>query len=124
MFLLALAVGALAHVTSSVLRRRRGELAVLGALGFTPRQVRACLAWQATFLAVIGVVVGVPLGILAGRTVWRLVTDATPMVYVEPIAALALVLIVPFALVIANVLAAVPGRRAARLRPAEVLRTE
>jgi ABC-type lipoprotein release transport system permease subunit len=123
-FLLALAVGALAHVTSSVLRRRRGELAVLRSLGFTPRQVRACLAWQATTLALIGLVIGVPLGIALGRSIWRLVTDATPMVYAEPVATLALVLIVPVALVLANVLAAVPGHRAARLHPAEVLRTE
>jgi len=123
-FLVALAIGALAHVSSSVLRRRRGELAVLRSLGLTPRQVRACLAWQATTLAVIGVAVGVPLGIAVGRTAWRLVTDATPMVYAEPVAMLALVLIVPLALVIANLLAAVPGHRAAHLHPAEVLRTE
>ncbi len=123
-FLLALAIGALAHVSSSVLRRRRGELAVLRSMGLTPRQVRACLAWQATTLAVIGVVIGVPLGIAVGRTAWRLVTDATPMVYTEPVAVLALLLIVPLALVLANLLAAVPGHRAARLRPAEVLRTE
>ena len=95
MFLLALAIGALAHVSSSVLRRRRGELAVLRSMGLTPRQVRACLAWQATTLAVIGVAIGVPLGIAVGRTAWRLVTDATPMVYTEPVAVLALVLIVP-----------------------------
>jgi ABC-type lipoprotein release transport system permease subunit len=123
-FLLALAVGALAHVTTSVLRRRRGELAILRALGLTPRQVRACLAWQATTLAVVGVVVGVPLGIALGRSLWRLVADATPMVYAEPVAVVALAAIVPVALVLANVLAAVPGHRAARLRPAEVLRTE
>ena len=123
-FLLALAVGALAHVSSSVLRRRRGELAVLRSLGFTPRQIRACLAWQATTLAVIGLIVGVPVGIALGRSAWRLVTDATPMVYAEPVATLALVLVVPLALLVANLLAAVPGHRAARLRPAEVLRTE
>jgi ABC-type lipoprotein release transport system permease subunit len=123
-FLLALAMGALAHVTSSVLRRRRGELAVLRSLGMTPRQVRACLAWQATTLAVIGLIVGVPLGIALGRSIWRLVADATPMVYAEPVAALALVLIGPLAVLVANALAAVPGHRAARLHPAEVLRTE
>jgi ABC-type lipoprotein release transport system permease subunit len=123
-FLLALAIGALTHVTSSVLRRRRGELAVLRSLGFTPRQVRACLAWQATTLAVIGLAVGVPLGIALGRSVWRLVTEATPMVYVEPVAVLALLVVGPAALLIANLLAAVPGHRAAHLRPGEVLRTE
>jgi ABC-type antimicrobial peptide transport system permease subunit len=123
-FLLALAIGALAHVSSSVLRRRRGELAVLRSLGLTPRQVRACLAWQATTLAVIGLIVGIPLGIALGRSIWRLVTDATPMVYTEPVAVVALALIVPVALLLANLLAAWPGHRAARLRPAEVLRTE
>ena len=123
-FSLALAVGALAHVSSSVLRRRRGELAVLRSLGFTPRQVRACLAWQATTLAVVGLAIGVPLGVALGRVTWRLVADATPMVYVEPLAVVALLLVAPAALVVANLLAAVPGHRAARLRPAEVLRTE
>jgi ABC-type lipoprotein release transport system permease subunit len=123
-FSLVLAVGALAHVSSSVLRRRRGELAVLRSLGFTPRQARACLAWQATTLAAVGLVVGVPLGVALGRVTWRLVAEATPMVYVEPLAVLALVVVGPAALLIANLLAAVPGHRAARLRPAEVLRTE
>jgi ABC-type antimicrobial peptide transport system permease subunit len=123
-FLLALAMGALAHVTSSVLRRRRGEIAVLRSLGLTPRQARACLAWQATTLAAIGLLVGVPLGIALGRSIWRLVTDATPMVYAEPVAVLALLLVGPAAVLIANLLAALPGHRAARLHPAEVLRTE
>jgi ABC-type lipoprotein release transport system permease subunit len=50
--------------------------------------------------------------------------EATPLVYVAPLAFLALALAVPVALAIANVLAAIPGQRAVRLRPAEVLRTE
>jgi len=123
-FSLALAVGALAHISASVLRRRRGELAVLRSLGMTPLQVRACLAWQATTLAVVGLIVGVPLGVALGRLAWRAVAYATPLVYVAPLAVFALALAVPVALAIANVLAAVPGHRAARLRPAEVLRTE
>ena len=86
--------------------------------------MRACLAWQATTLAVVGLVVGVPLGVALGRVTWRLVADATPMVYVEPLAVVALLVVAPAALVVANLLAAVPGHRAARLRPAEVLRTE
>ena len=123
-FLLALAVGALAHVSASVLRRRRGELAVLRSLGMTPLQVRACLGWQATTLAAVGLVVGVPLGMALGRLAWRAVADATPMIYVAPLAVLALALAVPVALTVANLVAALPGQRAARLRPAEVLRTE
>jgi ABC-type antimicrobial peptide transport system permease subunit len=123
-FLLVLALGALAHVSASVLRRRRGELAILRSLGLTPRQIRACLAWQATTVVVIGLVIGIPVGLMVGRGIWRLITNATPMVYAEPVATLTLVLIAPAALVVANLLAAIPGWRASRLRPADVLRTE
>jgi hypothetical protein len=123
-FATVLAVGALAHVSVSVLRRRRLDLAVLRALGCTPLQVRGCLAWQAITLAVLGLVVGVPSGVALGRTVWRVVTRATPMVYVEPVNALALVLVVPVAVVLANVIAAWPGQRAARMPLAPALRAE
>jgi ABC-type lipoprotein release transport system permease subunit len=43
------------------------------------------------------------------------------MIYVPPIAVL---LAVPVALLLANLLATVPAERAARLQPAEILRTE
>ena len=72
----------------------------------------------------MGLLVGVPLGVIAGRAVWQAVADQTPMVYVPPTATLALILAVPAALVVANMLAALPGHRAARLRPADVLRAE
>jgi hypothetical protein len=123
-FAIVLAIGALAHVSASVVRRRRGDLAVLRSVGCTPRQAWACLAWQATTLVALGLVLGVPLGLALGRVAWRSVATAIPMVYVAPMALLALVLITPAALILANLLAALPGRRAARLRPAEVLRTE
>jgi hypothetical protein len=58
-------------LTASV-RRRRRELAMLRALGFTGRQLRATIAWQASVAGVAGVVVGVPLGIVLGRWLWTL----------------------------------------------------
>ncbi len=48
-----------------------------------------------------------------------MVADGTPLQYVPPVAFWALVLIVPLALVIVNLLAALPGRRAARRRIGE-----
>jgi len=105
-------------------RRRRHDLAVLRALGFRPRQNAACIAWQATTVAVVGLVLGLPLGVVVGRLSWRWVADSTPLLYVPPVAVLALLLAIPVAMVAANALAAVPARRAARLRPAEVLRSE
>jgi hypothetical protein len=52
------------------------------------------------------------------------VADYTPIEYVPPVAAWATVLIVPAALVVANLLGAWPGRRAARMRISHVLRAE
>ena len=75
-------------------------------------------------LAVIGLLFGVPLGLAIGRTVWRVVADYTPVQYVPPMAVWALLLVGPAALLIANLLAAWPGHRAARLRIAHILRTE
>jgi ABC-type antimicrobial peptide transport system permease subunit len=79
---------------------------------------------QATVLALIGLVFGVPLGIALGRTLWRVVAGSTPLAYHPPVAAGALLLVGPLALVAANLLAAWPGQRAARLRAGQVLRTE
>jgi ABC-type lipoprotein release transport system permease subunit len=97
---------------------------VLRALGLTPQQVRTTVAWQATTLAVVGLVLGIPLGIALGRTVWRLVAERTPVQYVPPLAVLVLLLVVPIAVLVANVLAAYPSHRAVRQHIGAVLRAE
>ena len=79
---------------------------------------------QATLLAAAGLAAGIPLGLAAGRVVWGLVADLVPLAYQPPLSPWALALIAPAALVAANLLALWPARRAARLRPGEVLRTE
>ncbi|HZQ58331.1 MAG TPA: ABC transporter permease [Acidimicrobiales bacterium] len=121
-----LALGAIAALgltlAASVVRRRR-ELAMLKTLGFTRRQLAAAVAWQATVAAVVGAVIGVPLGIALGRQLWDAFArdiSAVPHPTVP-----ASVLLVPLgALVLANVVAAVPGRVAARTPAALVLRAE
>jgi hypothetical protein len=123
-FLALLAIAAVGHALATAVRRRRHDVAVLRVLGLTRTQARACVAWQATILAVIGIMIGAPLGIALGRTTWRVVADSTPMFYVAPLAAVALALVGPLAILIANALAAWPGRFAAQVRPAEVLRAE
>ena len=123
-FLALLAIGAVGHALATAVRRRRHDIAVLRALGMTRWQSRGVVAVQASVLAAIGLVLGVPLGLALGRLLWQVVADYTPLQYVPPLALLALVLIVPVALLVANLLAAWPGRRAAGLRIGHVLRTE
>jgi FtsX-like permease family len=123
--LLALiAAGTLAHTLASSTRRRRHDLAILKTLGFTRRQVRHAIAWQATTIAAIALLIGLPTGIAGGRWAWRVF--ATQLgVLPEPAVPLTTILIaIPAALALANLIAAGPGRAAARTQSATVLRTE
>jgi ABC-type lipoprotein release transport system permease subunit len=87
-------------------------------------QCRGVVVTQASVLAVVGLAFGVPVGIALARVLWRHVATTTPLDYHPPLAVWALALVVPLALVLANLLAAWPGHRAARLRVGQTLRTE
>jgi hypothetical protein len=119
-----LGLATLVHSLVSLVRTHRRDLAVLKTLGFTRYQVAATTAWQATVFVVVALVVGVPLGIAAGRWLWQLIADELGVVSAPRVPLLAILLLVPAALLVANLAAAVPGWLAARIRPAEALRTE
>jgi FtsX-like permease family len=70
---LSLGVAALVSLSAAVAasaRRRRRELAILQTLGMTRRQLRSIIMWQTLTLLLVAIVVGLPLGILAGRWTW------------------------------------------------------
>jgi predicted lysophospholipase L1 biosynthesis ABC-type transport system permease subunit len=121
--LMLLASGIIAHTLLTSVRRRRRELAILKTLGFVTRQVRATVMWQATAIAGLSLLVGVPLGILAGRWAWLLFAGQAAIVPAPVVSALTL-LAFPAVLALANAIAAVPARAAARTQPAAVLRSE
>jgi FtsX-like permease family len=118
------AAAALAHaLVTSVLRRRR-ELAILKTLGFTRSQVVAAVAAQATTIAAIGLLVGLPLGLGIGRFAWNVFAEDLGVVpeAVTPIGLSALV--VPATILLSNLIAVLPAQAAARTQPALVLRAE
>jgi parvulin-like peptidyl-prolyl isomerase len=122
--LIAIAAAVLAHALVMAIRRRRRDLAVLKTLGFDRRQVFATVAWQATTFAALGLVVGLPLGVSLGRWAWTLFAEQIGVVP-EPVTPLPLILlVVPAAVLLANVVALLPARHAARTSPALVLRAE
>ncbi|HUD68626.1 MAG TPA: ABC transporter permease [Acidimicrobiales bacterium] len=124
---LGLAVGAVAALglaLASSVRRRRRDLALLKTLGFRRRQLAATIAWQASTVAVVGSIFGVPLGIALGRWLWTLFAQQISAVPEPTVPVAQVVVIVAFAIVLANVVAAVPGRIAARTPAALVLRSE
>jgi predicted lysophospholipase L1 biosynthesis ABC-type transport system permease subunit len=123
-FLGLLAVAAVAHVLVSSSQRRRRDFAVLRAIGFNRRGTRSILNVQASTISLVGLAIGVPLGVAAGRTVWHWVADQVPLEDVPPLAVVAVLLVLPATIVLANALALWPARTVARLAPGDVLRAE
>ena len=122
-FLAVLAVVAVLHALLSSVRMRRQDLAVLRALGFESRQLGSTLVWQATTIGLIGLVVGVPLGLVAGRVMWGAVARGIGVVDDPVTPALAVGVVIIAALVILNAAAVVPSRLARKVAPATVLRS-
>jgi predicted lysophospholipase L1 biosynthesis ABC-type transport system permease subunit len=118
------AVTALGLTLIASVRRRRRDLALLKTLGFRRRQLAAVVAWQSSVAVAIGILVGVPLGIIAGRDLWDLFARGIDAVPQPTVPVLAIALIALGSLVLANVVAALPGRQAARTPTALVLRGE
>lgn len=123
-YLAVLAVAAVAHVLASSTRRRRGDFAVLRAIGMTRRSTRGIVHSQGTAIALVGLAAGIPVGIALGRVAWVHVADTVPLTAIPPAVAVAVILIPPAALLVANLVAVWPARGASRLHPAEVLRRE
>jgi len=119
-----LAIGVLGHALVSSVRARRNELAVLKALGFVRMQIASVVAWEATILVVVASVIGISLGVGASRVVWRRFVDDLGVRSGSVVPTPAVVGLVLVLLVLANAIAALPARRAARLAPAAVLRSE
>ncbi len=118
------AVVALGLTLGASVRRRRRDIALLKTLGFTRRQLAVTVSWQASVAAIVGIIVGVPGGIALGRWLWDLFARDIYAVPLPTVPTLEIVLVALGALVLANLVAAVPGQMAARTPTAVVLRAE
>jgi hypothetical protein len=123
----ALAVGAIVALGLTLVasvRRRRRDLALLKTIGFTQLQLAATVAWQSTVSVGFGTLVGVPLGIAVGRSLWDLFARNIHAVPAPNVPVLSIVLVVLGALALGNIVAAIPGRIAARTPTGVILRAE
>ncbi len=111
----------LAHLLVVSVARRRREVGLLKVLGFVNGQVVSTVSWQATTLAFVGVVVGVPLGLVIGKTVWDVFANNLGVVPVTVVPALLIVAITVGVLVGANVIAIAPALAATRSKPGDLL---
>lgn len=122
--LAGLATATMAYLLVSAIRQRRRELAVLKTLGFSPRQVSAAVAWQATAVAVGAGIVGLPLGVVGGRLLWAAVARQVGVLVETQVPWIAVAVLVPAAILVANLVAAGPAAVASRIAPAQALRSE
>ncbi|MGH9025313.1 MAG: ABC transporter permease [Acidimicrobiia bacterium] len=123
-FLAVLAVFAVVYALATAVRRRRHDFAILKTLGFVRRQASATVAWQASTTTVIGLLVGVPAGVVIGRAAWALVANGIGVATDARVPVLALFVVVVGALLVASLVAGLPARAASRIRPAVTLRSE
>ena len=105
----------------SVVERTR-ELGLLRAVGATRRQVRAVVRRESVLMSLLGAVVGIALGTLAGIALSRaLVTEGITTLAV-PVGTLAIYLVVA---AVVGVLAAIgPARRASKVDVLRAITTE
>jgi len=111
----------LAHLLVVSVARRRREIGLLKVLGFVKLQVAAVVAWQATTMAVIGIVIGIPLGVAAGQATWTAFANNLGAV---PVAVVPIGIVGTLAVgvvVVANLLAIGPALVATRSKPAALL---
>jgi predicted lysophospholipase L1 biosynthesis ABC-type transport system permease subunit len=124
---LVLALAVLVSLAATVIasaRRRRHELAVLKALGFTRRQLRGVIAWQTTTILVIAAVLGLPLGVAAGRWAWSSFAASIGVVPVTVIPLATMIIGLLVLVGVGNALTAAPGMVAAHTPTADALRAE
>ncbi len=122
-----LVLGAVAALTLTLVasvRQRRRDLALLKTIGFVRRQLAAAVAWQATTAAVVGIVIGIPLGIVVGRWLWDLFAQQINAVPYPTVSVPSVALVALGAVLLANLVAALPARSAARTPTAIMLRAE
>ena len=120
----AVALGTIAHLLITAVRRRQRDLAILRAMGFTSGQVRRTIGWQALTLAGLALLIGLPLGIACGRLGWQIFAG---QLGITPVVAVPFVLLAAMAVgwvAAAIAVATLPAEAAVRSRPAAILRGE
>jgi ABC-type lipoprotein release transport system permease subunit len=111
-------------VLAQLERRRQRELALLRCVGFTARQLLGVVLWQATAFTAAALAIGIPLGFIAGRWLWRLAADRIGTDAGTSVSVLGIALAALGAIAVANAFALGPGRRAGRVHPAVALHVE
>jgi ABC-type lipoprotein release transport system permease subunit len=127
--LLAIFVGLLAiltlgHAVTTTVRFRRREFGTLRALGTTRPVSAEIVVCQTVATLAVALLGGIPLGIAAGRFTWKPIAERAHLVVAPVVPTGWLAAMAGAAAVAGAVVTIIPAWRAARLRPAQILRAE
>jgi predicted lysophospholipase L1 biosynthesis ABC-type transport system permease subunit len=120
----ALAAATLTHAMVTSVRRRRREFAILESIGLVRRQRSIIIAASTTAFAGATAIIGVPVGIVAGRWAWTETAQVLGVPAEPTTDGVAIALVVIGLFVVANLIALLPASMARRTRAADALRAE
>lgn len=118
------AVTATIHGVVTSVRRRRRDLAVLRAIGFEDGQMRTVVTAQTATIVVVALLVGIPVGLVAGRWAWRSLAADMGVSHTASHPVVATAVLACGLLAVALIASLLPARSAVRSRPSHTLRTE
>jgi hypothetical protein len=104
----ALGSAGLVHALATASRRRRIDLAIGRALGWSPRQAAGVLVWQAVLSGLFGGLAGLALGLVVGRGLWIVLANGLDIV-IRPATPLGLATLTLAGVVAASVVLALPA---------------
>jgi len=119
--LAAMVVTALGYHLAATVHARQRDLAILGAIGADGNQRRAIVHWQACMVAGLGLAIGLPVGLAAGRRVNETIADSVGVLPTVHLPIAVVLGVGAGVLLVANLAAAVAARRVTRLPTAQVL---
>jgi len=114
----------LLHMLVVSVARRRQEIGLLKVLGFVKRQVASVVSWQATTLAIVGIVIGIPTGLVIGQAAWTAFAKNLGAVPVSVVPIWLIAVLIAGVLVVANLIAVGPALLASRSKVGDLLRTQ
>jgi putative ABC transport system permease protein len=119
---LIIGVSALGIITLRSVHERRLEIGMMRAIGFKRRMVRRAFLFEATLIALWGLIIGTLQGIYVGWYIWDSGFKELDYVFTIPWTRIGMVLLIALVFILLCVLP--PSHQASKVEPAEALRFE
>ncbi|MBI2854911.1 MAG: FtsX-like permease family protein [Chloroflexi bacterium] len=120
---LVVGIAGLGVIAARSVVERRQQIGILRALGFQKSMVQASFLIESSFVALLGIAIGILLAMgLAHNVIWAMSNDLGGVTYQTPWSNIGIVVVVAYGASLLTTF--LPARRAANVYPAEALRYE